>query len=205
MIGIVDYGMGNLRSVRNALTYLNVPVTLVSNRDAMEAVDRLILPGVGAFARAMGNLAAAGLVEPLRRRVQEGVPLLGLCLGMQLLAAEGEEPVRTEGLGIVPGDVRLMSVPKGLHLPHVGWNNIALRRSHPVLHGVKAGVDFYFVHSYAVSATYPDDVLATFTYGGEFVAAVARGSAIGVQFHPEKSQDGGLKLLRNFCRWDGRC
>lgn len=204
LIGVIDYGMGNIRSVVNSLRYLGSDIKVVVTHEAIDRVSHLILPGVGAFPKAMENLKAQGLIEAIHRHVQKRKPFLGICLGMQLLADEGEEIARTQGLGIIPGRVSRLDV--SLHIPHVGWNNIMVQQKHPVFEGFKKEVDFYFVHSYFLNPTDPKNIIATAKYEKVFPCVVTNGaSAVATQFHPEKSQDNGLKILENFCAWDGRC
>lgn len=205
MIGIVNYGMGNLGSVANALDYLGLEAEIVDSPSRLGAHDRLILPGVGSFGMAMRSLNASGWSDALRQRVADGVPLLGICLGMQLIFDAGEEYGLTTGLGLVPGRVVPLSPRPPCRVPHVGWNGLSYSRRHPLFHGVKEHVDFYFVHSYQCIPALEETVLAQCDYGGEFVAAVGKKNVVGVQFHPEKSQDMGLKILENFAEWDGLC
>jgi glutamine amidotransferase len=154
---------------------------------------------------AIENLKAKGFFEAVLAHWRQGKPLLGICLGMQLLSSSGTEPVPTAGLGIIPGEVVHFEPSRECCVPHVGWNNVTSSRAHPIFKGIKPGVDFYFVHSYRFVPEQDADVLATTDYGGPFVSAVTRGSAVGFQFHPEKSQANGLKLLANFAAWDGTC
>lgn len=201
MIGIIDYGMGNLSSVENALRHLDLPSRLLSTPDEMADCDRIILPGVGAFGRAMENLTAGGWVSPVQDWAAQGRPLLGICLGMQLLAEESTEFGLTKGLSLLPGRIDLMK-PEGLVVPHMGWNSLHLVRAHPLLNGVKEGDDVYFVHSYALEGG--EDVwLATAEYGGTVPAVVGQGSVAGCQFHPEKSLVPGLAILSAFGVWEG--
>lgn len=205
MIGIVDYGMGNLRSVRNALESQAIESRIVATASELRAVERLIVPGVGAFAQAMDELIARELVKPIRESAAAGTPVLGICLGMQLLVSRGTEMGERAGLDLIPGTASLWPVQPPQRSPHVGWNNIALTRTHPVFDGVRARADFYFVHSYTVAVEAPDDVLATTEYGASFASVIANANVIGVQFHPEKSQTNGLRILENFASWDGTC
>jgi glutamine amidotransferase len=205
MIGIVDYGMGNLGSVANAFDHLGLEAEIVDHPSRLEAHDRLILPGVGSFAMAMNRLNASGWSDALRQQAAEGVPLLGICLGMQLIFDIGEEHGITPGLGLIPGRVVPLNPGAGFRVPHVGWNGLSYPRRHPLFQGVKEHVDFYFVHSFQCMPTMEETVLATCAYGSEVVAAVGRGNVAGMQFHPEKSQDIGLKILENFAEWDGSC
>ncbi len=201
MIGIVDYGMGNLSSVANALEYCGTLNRVLESPDQMDDCERIILPGVGAFGRAMENLAMGGWVDALRFWASEERPLLGICLGMQLLVDESTEFGLTKGLGLISGRVDLMK-PEGLVVPHMGWNSLAIIKPHPLLAGVKNGDDVYFVHSFALKDS-PDCWLATADYGGKIPAVIGRGSVAGAQFHPEKSLAPGLAILKAFSVWDG--
>lgn len=201
MIGIIDYGMGNLSSVANALDHLEIPNRLLESPNQMVECDRVILPGVGAFGRAMENLNARGWVDVIQGWAEDGKPLLGICLGMQLLADESTEFGLTKGLGLIPGRVDLM-VPEGLVVPHMGWNSLSVLQPHPVLAGVNQGDDVYFVHSFALKDN-RDCWLATADYGGEVPAVIGKGSVVGTQFHPEKSLAPGLAILKAFSEWDG--
>lgn len=205
-IGIIDYGMGNLASVRNALEQLGHASQIESSPQAALQHPRLILPGVGSFAQAMQNLDQRGWTPALREYAASGRPLLGICLGMQLLFEHGEEHGDTAGLALIPGVVRLMQPASPHRIPHVGWNSLLHARRHPLFAGVKDHVDFYFVHSFHCIPAEPGDVLARCDHGGEFVASVARGNVAGMQFHPEKSQPMGLRILDNFAQWEpGSC
>lgn len=195
---VIDYGMGNLRSVRNALSFLGCDAAISGRPEDIEKAAGLILPGVGAFGEAMQNLNVRGLIEPIRRKVlDEEAPLLGICLGMQLIAERSEERGEHEGLALIPGHVRRVPAPPGLPLPHVGWNPISVVRAEPFLSGIDEGESFYFVHSYCLE-TEKQYVAATCNYGVDFVAAVQKGNLFATQFHPERSQTKGLRLLRNF-------
>lgn len=198
-VAIVDYGMCNLDSVARAIEECGgAPIVTDSARE-LGTADRIILPGVGAFPDGMQNLRTRGLDVAIREVAAGGPPLLGICLGMQLLASEGLEGSRTLGLGLIDGTVqRIASNGHAVRIPHIGWNEVDLRRPSPLFDGVASGRDFYFVHSYALVCDRPEDVLASTSYGAGFVAAVERGNVFGVQFHPEKSQKLGLQLLRNF-------
>lgn len=203
---VVDYGMGNLDSVRRALEECGARVRISDDPGDLAAADRIVLPGVGAFPDAMRNLAARGLDEALTKQVvDEGVPILGICLGMQLAARLGHEVEPTQGLGWIAAEVVRMRPPaegaQRERVPHIGWNEVVPVRDDPLFAGVPSGADFYFVHSYRVACLDPGDVLATTPYCGGFVSAFARGNVVGVQFHPEKSQHHGLALLRNFLSW----
>ena len=206
MIGIVDLEMGNLRSVANAIAANGFDSRWVKSASDVDDLTHLILPGVGSFTVAMQHMAAQGLVEPIRAHAAAKKPLLGICLGMQLLATTGDEGGPTSGLGLIGGhDVRFDKA-RVEAIPHVGWNELRLARSHPVMKNVKSGVDFYYVHSFHFVTERPEDRLGVFEYsGGEYAGMVARDNVVGVQFHPEKSQNNGLRLLEQFCDWEGRC
>lgn len=198
-VAIVSYGMGNLGSVARALEDLGAQPTIAEHPAALFEASRVVLPGVGAFAEGMSRLREGGWVESLARVVAEGRPLLGICLGMQMLAARGEEGGESEGLGFVPGRVRRIdALGCRLRVPHVGWNEISYQDPGPLLAHIPSGSDFYFVHSYAIDALAPADLLATVDYGVPLAAAVRRGHVFGTQFHPEKSSRAGRQLLRNF-------
>ncbi|MGA2470362.1 MAG: imidazole glycerol phosphate synthase subunit HisH [Solirubrobacteraceae bacterium] len=196
-VGVVDYGMGNRRSVEKALEHVGASVVVSSDVALLGACDGLVVPGVGAFPKAMENLAALGLDELIVERVGAGVPVLGICLGLQVAFERSSELGGAAGLGIVPGEVRQLN-PGGLKLPHIGWSEVHWLRDSPLLGGVGQDVAYYHVHSYACEPHEPADMLGTAEYGRRFVTAVARGSFIGVQFHPEKSSLDGLRLLANF-------
>jgi glutamine amidotransferase len=197
-IVIVDYGMGNIRSVHNALVRMGSAVSTSHLAEDLLAADALVLPGVGAFGEAVANLKARGLVEPILEAVkQRGKPLLGICLGMQLLADSSEERGTSRGLSLIPGEVRRIPVPSSLRLPHIGWNSVTLRRPDPLFSDARDGDAYYFVHSYHFACD-DADIAATTDYGGDVVAAVQRGNVFGLQFHPERSQSKGLALLGNF-------
>jgi imidazole glycerol-phosphate synthase subunit HisH len=199
MIAIIDYGMGNLGSIRNMLTRIGAESVVTSDCNAIESADKLILPGVGAFDHAMERLHGLELVPLLRRRVlEQKVPILGICLGMQLLSRRSEEGT-LPGLGWIDADtVRFRTEGTTLRLPHMGWSPIDVRRASPVLDDRFDDSRYYFVHSYHVRCDSDEQVLATCSYGIEFHAAVIRDNVIGTQFHPEKSHKYGLRLLRNF-------
>lgn len=205
LVGIANLQMGNLRSVSNAVDSFGYDHRLIDSPEQLEDLTHLILPGVGSFPAAMHHVYEIGMGEPIRDFVSSGRPLLGVCLGMQLLGSRGEEGKETIGLGVIPGEVRKFDPLLVESIPHVGWNSVELRAGHPVFHGVRTGVDFYFVHSYHFKPTDDDTVLAQTDCGEIFVSAVARENVVGFQFHPEKSQANGLRLLDNFCGWDGRC
>jgi glutamine amidotransferase len=199
VVAVVDYGMGNLDSVARALDECGGRPLVTSDPRDLERAAAVVLPGVGAFPAGMRNLRERGLDVALTEHVVEReVPLLGLCLGMQLLADSGTEVEETAGLGFVPGRVERLEPAAGLRVPHVGWNDVHAERHSALFAELEDGRDFYFVHSYHFVCATPEDVLAHTPYGDELVAAVGRGCVYGVQFHPEKSQRAGFQLLRNF-------
>lgn len=205
MIGVLDYGFGNLRSVTNAVAEVGHKAVAIATAEEVFSADRLIVPGVGSFGAAMRALGARNLTEPLRAYARAGKPLLGICLGMHVLAERGLEGGEMEGLGLISGSVRRLAASGGQRLPHVGWNTVEFERAHPLFRDIKPNRDFYFVHSYAFSETESEFCLGKTEYGGWFPSIVGRASVVGVQFHPEKSQINGLRLLSAFCRWDGEC
>jgi imidazole glycerol-phosphate synthase subunit HisH len=205
MIGIIDFGAGNLQSVANAFDQINVDAAVIDDPAWAADCDRLVLPGVGSFALAMEALAERGWTDALRRYAETGRPLLGICLGMQLLFERGEEHGETAGLGLIPGAVLPLRPSAAQKVPHVGWNSLIHLRQHPLFERVKPHVDFYFVHSFHCVPRDPGDVIARCEYGENFTAVVARASIAGMQFHPEKSQPAGLRILENFTEWDGGC
>ena len=199
MIAIVDYGLGNLGSVTKGFRACGAETVLSGDPAELRRAEALVLPGDGAFGAAMGELRARGLVGGLVEAVRAGTPLLGICVGMQLLLEESEEHGRHAGLGLLPGRVRRLP-DAGLPVPHMGWNRLRPRKAHAVLDGLEHGAHVYFVHSYFCDA--PEDVvLATTDYGIDVPAVVGAGSVLGFQFHPEKSQGVGLRLISSFLRW----
>jgi glutamine amidotransferase len=200
-IGLINYGLGNVTSVRNALDYLGADVTEVHTPAGLDAVGHLILPGVGAFAATMERLRERGWVEALRRHVLEkGKWLLGICVGMQVLADTGSEFGTCAGLGFLRGSVDAIDVgAHGLPMPHMGWNVLEVHRPCPLLEEISDAPCFYFVHGYQLRSPEPDATVATCQYGDTVTACVQKENAFGVQFHPEKSQRDGLQVLRNFC------
>ena len=199
MIAVVDYGMGNLRSVAKALERVGADVEVTSDPERIEGADGVVLPGVGAFGKCMENLCAAGLEEPVRAVAKSGKPFFGVCVGMQILFEESEEFGPVAGLGILPGRVKRF-VPRDVtqKVPHMGWNTLAMKHRVPQLRGIADGSYVYFVHSYYVDTDDPTLVATTTPYGVSFASSVARGNVFATQFHPEKSQAVGLKLLENF-------
>lgn len=198
-IAIVDYGMGNRRSVEKAIERVGGRAEITRDHDAIAAADGAIVPGVGAFAAAMASLRELGLDAVLRDRAAAGGPILGICLGMQVLFERSSEFEDTEGLGLLAGDVAPLET-RGLRLPHIGWSLVSWERESPLTAGLPRECAFYHVHSYAARPAEPDDVLATAEHGERFVTAVRRGVLSGVQFHAEKSSTHGLALLAGFVR-----
>ncbi|MBC2770589.1 imidazole glycerol phosphate synthase subunit HisH [Pusillimonas minor] len=204
MIGILDIGMGNLRSVHNAVYQNGFDPVVVHAAAEFDDLTHLILPGVGNFSAAVPEIDTRQLRQPILTFVASGRPLLGTCLGMQLLMGVGEEDGIHAGLGLIPGRVTRLA-GEGLRVPHVGWNVLNMTRPHPIYEGIKKGRDFYFVHSYAAVCEDGNDLLGSTEYGGPVTAVIGRANVVGIQFHPEKSQVNGLRMIENFCNWDGRC
>ena len=198
MIGLVDYGMGNRRSVEKALQHVGARTVMSSDPAALRRAGGLVVPGVGAFPAGMRSLRALGLDEFLHERAAAGVPILGICLGMQLLFDSSEELGGSDGLGLIPGRVGALTAD-GLSVPHIGWNEVRFRRACPLTAGLPSeGRPFYHVHSFAARPQRPEDVIGTCRYGEEFASIVARDGVFGVQFHPEKSSRDGLAILAAF-------
>jgi glutamine amidotransferase len=210
MIAVVDYGMGNRRSVEKALEHVGARAVITHDHGALQAADGLVVPGVGAFPLAMSRLTELGLAELIRTRAAAGVPILGICLGMQLLFERSEELQPTAGLALLEGDVTWLKTD-GLRAPHIGWNDVSFQSSSErgdtrdagsaLIDGLpRAGCAFYHVHSLAARPSRSEDVVGTSEYGERFATIVGRDSVMGVQFHPEKSSAHGLKMLGNFVR-----
>ena len=199
-LAVVDYGMGNRRSVEKALEHVGARAAVTCDPDVLRAAAGLVVPGVGAFPRAMERLGELGLDELLRERVRAGTPVLGICLGMQLAFDSSTEHGGAAGLGIIAGEVRELQA-QGRKLPHIGWTEVAFGKARsPLVAGLPARCAFYHVHSFAPVPQSRQDILGTAEYGSPFVSAVQKGSFYGVQFHPEKSSAAGLRLLANFAR-----
>lgn len=200
MISIVNYGMGNIQSIQRALQSLGVENSVVDTPDQISESSKLILPGVGAFPQAMNNIKDRGLLSPLNNAVLERkVPILGICLGMQLMAEWGEEGQHSAGLGWIPGRVRKIKAQSGMKVPHVGFNTADFAEKNGALfQGLGSHGDFYFVHSYVFDCMHEEDVSSWTEYGERFVSSVRRNNIFGTQFHPEKSQYNGLTVLANF-------
>ncbi|MGH7897138.1 MAG: imidazole glycerol phosphate synthase subunit HisH [Candidatus Binatia bacterium] len=200
MIAIIDYGMGNLRSVEKGIARTGFPTVVTSDAKVIHGARGVVLPGVGAFGACMENLRSRGLIEPIRSLVGSGKPFLGICLGLQLLFEESEEFGPIRGLGILPGRVVRFGEAAlgGRKIPQIGWNSLRIRRPVAELEGIDQGAYVYFVHSYYVVPAEDDLTVASSEYGVEFTAAIARQNVFACQFHPEKSQTVGLKILENF-------
>jgi glutamine amidotransferase len=198
MIALIDYDAGNMKSVEKAFEYLNEPVIITRDRREILDADRVVLPGVGAFGDAMEKLHQYELVEPIREVVASGKPFLGICLGLQLLFERSEESPGVEGLGLLPGEIVRIPKTEGLKIPHMGWNSIDIREGSRLFQGIDSQSYMYFVHSYYLRAKNPEDVAATTSYGTCIHAAVEHENLFACQFHPEKSSEKGLRILKNF-------
>jgi imidazole glycerol-phosphate synthase subunit HisH len=203
-VAVVDYGMGNRRSVQKALEHVGATAAITRDHHELIGADALVVPGVGAFPKAMRNLHELGLADLIRERAAQGSPILGICLGMQLLFERSEELEPTDGLGLIAGEVTKIDT-HGLRLPHIGWNEVRFERAGVLTEGLpERGCPFYHVHSFAARPADPADVVGTTDYGEHFATIVQHGSVSGVQFHPEKSSAHGLRMLESFAR-SGAC
>lgn len=202
MIAVIDYGVGNLFSLTSSLRAIGAECIVTSNVDEIRSADKILLPGVGAFEDAKRKLSEAGLDKIVIEEANAGKPVMGICLGMQMLFERSFEYGVHEGLGLLKGDVVAMEgrLPTELKIPHIGWNYLSVKAEHPILKYIKDGDYVYFVHSYYAEGC-DDSLLATTDYGREITAAVAKGNVCGTQFHPEKSGDVGLSILRAFAEW----
>ena len=200
MIAIIDYGMGNLRSVQKAFEYLGYEAVITDEVAVIAQASHVILPGVGAFEDAMKRIRETGLDQALMAAVEGGKPVLGICLGMQMMFEYSEENGYFEGLGLFPGTIIRFN-ECGLKIPHMGWNSLSFPKESPLFKGIDDGSFVYFVHSYYAAKC--NDILATTDYGAELTAAVAKDNIMGCQFHPEKSGEVGLNILKAFCEWEG--
>jgi len=203
VIGVLQYGGGNVGSVLKALDHLGAEARLCRTAADLEGADRIVLPGVGAFGDAMAQLTASGLADAVRAAVAAGTPYLGICLGLQLLFAESEEAAGTQGLGLFPGSLRRFAAEPGRKVPHMGWSPLKLARPGRLFAGLAGGEYVYFVHSYYLETPERDLVAATADHGVVFDAAIERGNLFAVQFHPEKSGRVGLAILKNFLQVEG--
>lgn len=208
MIAIIDYGMGNLRSVQKGFEQVGFEALVTDDPQQVLQAERVVLPGVGAFRDCIRNLEQGGFVEPIHKVIAEGRPFLGICLGLQLLFSESEEFGLHKGLGVIPG--RVVRFPEGmsaagekLPVPHMGWNQIGLKGNSPLFNGIADQSNVYFVHSYYVKPDDPAVIAATCDYGLEFCAAIRKDNLVATQFHPEKSQAVGLRMLKNFAEMKG--
>jgi len=198
MITIVDYGMGNLRSVQKGFEKVGHPALVSSDPDQVAAADKLVVPGVGAFEDAVDELKRRGLTEPILAAIQADKPFLGICLGLQLLFDVSYEHGEHRGFGVLPGEVVRFDLPRQYSVPHMGWNQLRIDRRPPILEGIEDGTYFYFVHSYYVVPRDAEVVAGTTDYPEPFCSMVWRGNLFATQFHPEKSQAKGLRILKNF-------
>jgi glutamine amidotransferase len=203
MIAIIDYGMGNLRSVQKGFEKVGYEAVVTSDPKVVLEADRVVLPGVGAFPDCIRNLEQGGFVEPILKVLHDGRPFLGICLGLQLLFTESEEFGIHKGLDVIPG--RVVRFPEGmtedeeeLKVPHMGWNQVSIKRCPPAFNGISDGTNFYFVHSYYVEPEDPSVIATTTSYGIEFCSSIWKDNIVATQFHPEKSQEKGLAILQNF-------
>ena len=198
MIAIIDYGMGNLRSVQKGFEKVGHQATVTSDPAVVAAASKVVLPGVGAFEDAMAELRNRRMIEPVRAAIDSGKPFLGICLGLQLLFDVSYENGRHEGLGVLRGEVVRFELPSEYSVPHMGWNQLAVRHRPPVLEGLAEGTYVYFVHSYYVVPADPAVIATETDYGGAFCSMIWRDNLFATQFHPEKSQAEGLRILKNF-------
>ena len=197
-VAIIDYGMGNIWSVQNALVEVGARSEVIAEPSLLAGFDKIILPGVGAFADAMRLLREKGMDRALGEKAAAGVPILGVCLGMQLMCRSSTENGRHPGLGWIDAEVVALQPRPGIKIPHMGWNTVRFTRSSPLVEGIADGTDFYFVHGYHVVCADPADVLGSCEHGQDVAAVLEHGNLYAAQFHPEKSQRGGLRLLKNF-------
>ena len=202
MIGIIDYGMGNLGSVSNAFRFLGIDAKIVTRKEEMDSCRAMVLPGVGAFGDCMSHLSKHDFVVSIEDWVQAGKPLMGICLGLQALFESSEESPGVSGLGIFPGTVRRFDLPSELKVPQIGWNRVnEVQSDCPMFEGIDNDSFFYLVHSYYVAPTNPSIVAGRTEYGLEYCSCVWKNNVFATQFHPEKSQEAGLRMLGNFWRW----
>ena len=204
MIAIIDYGVGNLFSLSHSLTHIGAEVAVTGDAEVIRHANKVILPGVGAFGDAAKKLRETGLDTVVKDVAAAGMPVMGICLGMQLLLEKSYEFGEHEGLGLIPGEVRPIAevIPADYKIPHIGWNRLDIARAHPIFKRIKEGDCVYFVHSF-YGTNCGESVIATAEYGANLTAAVGRGNVCGCQFHPEKSGDVGLGILKSFCEWRG--
>jgi glutamine amidotransferase len=201
MIAIIDYGMGNLRSVSKAFEAVGHQAVVTRDARVIGSASHVVLPGVGAFGDCMANLERYDLIEPIRSTIRSGKPFLGICLGLQLLFTDSEEFGLHKGLDVISGRVKKFVVDPALKVPHMGWNQVNMQRVCPLFDGITDGSNWYFVHSYFVDPADPSVAATTTTYGAPFVSSIWRDNVVACQFHPEKSQSVGLRLIKNFGAW----
>lgn len=198
MIAIIDYGAGNLQSVKKAFDFIGAESVITDNPEIINACDRILLPGVGSFGDAMDSMAKSGLVETVKQNALSGKPFLGICLGLQLLFEESEESPGVKGLGIFKGKIKKFSSDMGLKIPHIGWNSLEIKQKDTLFKNVPENSYVYFVHSYYLHAEDENDIATVTNYGIDFHSAVGKNNIFATQFHPEKSGDVGLQILKNF-------
>ena len=198
MVSIIDYGAGNLMSVKKALDFIGAESEITADKDKIKNASHVILPGVGSFGDAMASMAERGLVDTVREAALSGKPFLGICLGLQLLFAESDESPAVSGLGVLDGKISLIPKNYGLKVPHMGWNSVEIKQNSGIFKGIPNGSYFYFVHSFYLNGANADEVAGTTQYGTEIQCAVEKGNLCATQFHPEKSGEIGLMLLKNF-------
>lgn len=202
MIGIIDYDAGNLKSVEKAFTFLGEEVLITRDYKELLKADKVILPGVGSFGDAMNNLHKYDLISPIKDIIARGVPFLGICLGLQLLFERSDESLGIEGLSILEGEILRIPDKKGLKIPHIGWNSLQVKKEAPLFQGIEEEPYVYFVHSYYLKAKQESEVMATTDYSTRIDASVQKNNIYACQFHPEKSGEVGLKILKNFASID---
>ena len=198
MIAIIDYGAGNLQSVKKALDFIGAESVITDNIETINACDKILLPGVGSFGDAMDSMTQKGLVETVKQNALSGKPFLGICLGLQLLFEESEESPGVKGLGIFKGKIKKFSSDMGLKIPHIGWNSLEIKQSDTLFKDIPENSYVYFVHSYYLHAEDENEIATVTNYGIDFHSAVGKNNVFATQFHPEKSGDVGLQILRNF-------
>lgn len=198
MIAIIDYGAGNLQSVKKALDFIGAENIITDNPEIINGCDKILLPGVGSFGDAMSSMTEKGLVETVKQNALSGKPFLGICLGLQLLFEESEESPGVQGLGIFKGKIKIFPNNMGIKIPHIGWNSLSIKQSDTLFKGILENSYVYFVHSYYLQAEDENDIATVTNYGIDFHSAVGKNNVFATQFHPEKSGDVGLQILRNF-------
>ena len=204
MIAIIDYGAGNLQSVKKAFDFIGAESVITDNPETINACDKILLPGVGSFGDAMDSMTQKGLVETVKQNAVSGKPFLGICLGLQLLFEESEESPGVNGLGIFKGKIKKFSPDMGLEIPHIGWNSLEIRQKDTLFKGIPENSYVYFVHSYYLHAEDENEIATVTNYGIDFHSAVGKENIFATQFHPEKSGDVGLQILRNFASMEGK-